>query len=44
MQVGANLRLNFVLFILYVYIFVSLMFMFLIIRTLGYPYYLLKSL
>ena len=43
MQVGANSQLNFVFFILYAYIFVSLIFMFLIILTLEYPEYLLKS-
>ena len=43
MQVGADSQLNFVSFIPYVYIIVSLIFIFSIIRTLDYPDYLLKS-
>ena len=43
MQVGANSQLNLVFFILFVYIFVPLIFMFLIIRTLDYLDNLLKS-
>ena len=43
MQVGVNSQLNFVFFIPYVYIIVSLIFTFSIIRTLNYPDYLLKS-
>ena len=45
MQVAANSQLNFVFFIPYVYIIVSLIFTFSIIRTLNnnyYPDYLLK--
>ena len=43
MQVAVNSQLNFVFFIPYVYIIVSLIFTFSIIRTLSYPDYLLKS-